>query len=305
MSRHSKNNTALSFFTHAEKQKLNYGTQKQRLGRDSFRNFNACFLCLATARDPVSCLQGHISCKECMYENILQQKKEITRQRSLYEGQQRALIEQNAQDVRAQEEAELQKFQRTETHFLPAATSTPTATPAPKQSQAGPTQPSDARSHDAHPIPVNGGTPHSGNSTPAPTDALPSFWVPSLTPAAKPDIVDAPKAETLCTATHDHHPVSIKKLINVNFTPVKGSETEHICPACFKTLTNGTKMAILRTCGHVLCKGCCTKFVLSSQKCQICEKKCKERDVIKLSVEGTGFVAAGNVEAKRTSVAFQ
>ena len=53
MSRHSKNNTALAFFTSAEKEKLGYGTQKQRIGRDSLRDYDACFLCLAKAKLPV------------------------------------------------------------------------------------------------------------------------------------------------------------------------------------------------------------------------------------------------------------
>jgi hypothetical protein len=53
MSRHAKNNTASSYFTYAERQKLKYGTQKQRVGRDSLPNFDWCNLTLATAVQPV------------------------------------------------------------------------------------------------------------------------------------------------------------------------------------------------------------------------------------------------------------
>jgi nitric oxide synthase-interacting protein len=70
MSRHSKNNTALGFFTYAERQKLNYGTQKLRLGRESLRDFDACILCLQKARNPVICPKGHLMCKECIYESV-------------------------------------------------------------------------------------------------------------------------------------------------------------------------------------------------------------------------------------------
>jgi nitric oxide synthase-interacting protein len=86
MSRHSKNNTASSVFTYAERAKLDYGTQKQRLGSDSLRKFDACFLCLTVARDPVCWYlhiyptlssKGHLACKECFLSNILAQKKEI------------------------------------------------------------------------------------------------------------------------------------------------------------------------------------------------------------------------------------
>lgn len=83
MPRHSKNSTALGFFTHAERSKLQYGIQRQRLGRDSMKDFDACFLCLQKAIEPVCCYKGHIYCKECILENILAQKKEISRSTQL------------------------------------------------------------------------------------------------------------------------------------------------------------------------------------------------------------------------------
>ena len=85
MPRHSKNNTAGSFFTAHEKQQLKeYGTQTKRLGKDSFRNFDCCSLCLNTLQDPQSCQKGHLYCKECIFENLLTQKKNIKRDKKLY-----------------------------------------------------------------------------------------------------------------------------------------------------------------------------------------------------------------------------
>jgi len=63
------------------------------------RDFDACFLCLQAARDPVCCLEGHLSCKECIYENILAQKLEIERQTKL-------LALQEAQALKDQEQKE-------------------------------------------------------------------------------------------------------------------------------------------------------------------------------------------------------
>jgi len=34
------------------------------------RSFNACALCLNTARDPVSCGDGHLFCRECVLTDI-------------------------------------------------------------------------------------------------------------------------------------------------------------------------------------------------------------------------------------------
>lgn len=79
MSRHSKNNTANSVFTYAERKKLEnvYGTQKVRLGQDSQRRFEQCNLCLQTAKNPVICEKGHLFCRECITDNLLCQKKSL------------------------------------------------------------------------------------------------------------------------------------------------------------------------------------------------------------------------------------
>lgn len=82
MSRHSKRNTASSFFTSFETSLLNkdYGTLKARIPGSSFRAFDACKLCLARSRDPVSCpSNGDIFCRECIMENLLWQRQEIKR----------------------------------------------------------------------------------------------------------------------------------------------------------------------------------------------------------------------------------
>lgn len=77
--RHSKNNNDLAFFTYDEKRKLGYGTQKERLGKDSIKPFDACSLCLKPVIDPMCCQKGHIFCKECILECLLAQKKDIQR----------------------------------------------------------------------------------------------------------------------------------------------------------------------------------------------------------------------------------
>ena len=85
MPRHAKNNTASSFFTAHEKEQLKeYGTQRKRLGKESFRSFDCCSLCLKTLEDPQSCQKGHLFCKECIFKNLLAQKQKIKRDQKLY-----------------------------------------------------------------------------------------------------------------------------------------------------------------------------------------------------------------------------
>merc|ERR1711939_421740 len=85
MTKHSKNRTAAPVFSYAERQGTNFGSKKQRLGRDSLRNFDACTLCLQRVRDARMCEEGHLFCQECIVTNLLSQKREIKRQTLLLE----------------------------------------------------------------------------------------------------------------------------------------------------------------------------------------------------------------------------
>ncbi|KAG8873274.1 hypothetical protein FRB97_006896 [Tulasnella sp. 331] len=85
MARHSKNNTSNSVFSYAEYKKLDYGTKRQRIGVDSMRERLGCALCLQRVREPVACSEGHLYCKECIYTDLLEQKKEIKRQQATLE----------------------------------------------------------------------------------------------------------------------------------------------------------------------------------------------------------------------------
>ncbi|XP_053992458.1 nitric oxide synthase-interacting protein-like isoform X2 [Hylaeus volcanicus] len=80
MSRHSKNNTAHSFFTYHERKKLkDFGTLTSRLEGESLRRFEDCWLCLSIAVKPVCTLQGYIYCRNCLMENLAVQKEQYER----------------------------------------------------------------------------------------------------------------------------------------------------------------------------------------------------------------------------------
>ncbi|KAF9100973.1 hypothetical protein BGX29_006102 [Mortierella sp. GBA35] len=329
MSRHSKNNTARGHFTYAEMQMLDYGTKKQRLGRDSMRDYDACFLCLQIARDPVCCSEGHIACKECIYENILAQKQEIQRQAKLVELQ-------LAQEAKEQENKEalaqqiiLDEFEKSQMGVLSKAASVRT-----KAATTSPAPASPAASGD-----ING---KNDKKRPGELDSeeleriskqerievakaiedeakskkpvLPSFWVPSLTPSTKKSEFKATKLHTMCTASEKEHKLSLKNLIPVKFemavedhdeTEVQQAKKSAICPICRKGFTNTTKLSILKSCGHVFCDNCCAKFVKKEGKCQTCGEKSKEKEIISMTGEGSGFSGGGAKEAKKFDVAFQ
>ncbi|RKP11031.1 hypothetical protein THASP1DRAFT_21358 [Thamnocephalis sphaerospora] len=351
MTRHSKNNTASSFFTSAEREKLKYGTQKQRLGRDSMRDYDACFLCLQTARDPLCCPKGHLACKECFYENILAQKREIARTLKLAESQQKAEQEQEQDKLLQAQQALLREFERTQTHVNAGARHTAAASTAEQLSGGGEQQalrmnPKDIAARQQKEL------KHALASLDQETlektkSQLSSFWIPHLTPEAKQAAVDVSKKQPVCSASADRHILrqvvqqllstitpsndvpglahgigySLKKLIPVHFaSSLDGKDDEReddtvrtvqerrqafFCPACSKNLSNTMKMSLSRNCGHVLCSRCMDQFVRKSQRCFVCEKKCKDKDIIQLATEGTGFAAGGGqVEVAKYDTAF-
>jgi len=175
---------------------------------------------------------------------------------------------------------------------------------------------------------------------------LQSFWLSSLTPDAKNgnEFKDDKPDHPVCLATSDLHPISLKKLINVKFTlePVNqsenissnktnnnednkgedeesseenGEEVEErrvfsepgkICPICKRSLNNSINICLIKSCGHVICGHCIKQFVEPDQMCQICDTKCKKKDIIQISSEGTGFAAGGGkVLLEKWNVAFQ
>jgi nitric oxide synthase-interacting protein len=70
---------------------------------------------------------------------------------------------------------------------------------------------------------------------------------------------------------------------------------------CTKSLHNGMKLVVVKTCGHVVCAPCVKKFKIASEgKCAVCDVACKGRELIELHGEGTGFVQAGGQNVSST-----
>ncbi|KAJ1698930.1 hypothetical protein LUZ63_007442 [Rhynchospora breviuscula] len=279
--RHSKNNNDLAFFTYEEKRKLGYGTQKERLGKDSIKPFDACCLCLKHFIDPLCCPKGHVFCKECIYECLLAQKKDIKRKLVAYEAQQKQSKEEEEEKRLQQRARELESFDR-QNH---------SAVPTESSSNHG-SAPGDRNNfHGANSV----------KTTSFEEEALrtmKAFWLPSATPDA-PVKVDAPSSDTTCPEGNEK--LKLKSLFPIRFTEEdknenknKNFETSYICPSCKVTLTNTISLVAVNTCGHVFCKKCGDKFVKADRVCLVCNKGCKEKNLVTLEKGGTGFSAHGD-----------
>ncbi|KAI9030018.1 hypothetical protein CLU79DRAFT_695200 [Phycomyces nitens] len=323
MPRHSKNNTASSVFTYHESNSLDYGTKRQRLGRDSFREYDACFLCLQTARDPVACPQGHLACKECIYESILTQKQNIKREERLLEQKQQDVQNQKTRDEEEAKQAILDEFEKTQTSMLGTrkkqTLESPVIAKSEKDSSESPLTSNRTKrkfelvEEDLKDIADKDVEKTCQRLAEEKAEAskaqIGSFWVPSMTPDASKLHASALKPvqkQAVCAATKHSHPVSLKSLIPIKFQKEEGQKNKHVCPACLKSLSNSTKLSAMRNCGHVICNICVDMFVKKTKKCYVCETKTKPKDIVDMSPEGTGFASGSTAAvAEKWSVAFQ
>lgn len=276
--RHSKNNNDLAFFTYDEKRKLGYGTQKERLGKDSIKPFDACCLCLKPFIDPLCCQKGHVFCKECILECLLSQKKDIQRKMAAHAAQKKQEKEEEEERMMEEKAREIEAFDQQNHGALPRG-----------YSDKNPTTDK-----------IGGGF-HGANSVKATAfeeealRTMKAFWLPSATPEAAARVA-APSGATLCPEGREK--LKLKNLFPVRFTQDL-TDKSFVCPSCKVTLNNTLSLVALNTCGHVFCKKCAGKFVAVDRVCVVCDRPCKDRNLVDLEKGGTGFSAHGDhLEAK-------
>ncbi|KAF9626256.1 hypothetical protein IFM89_031648 [Coptis chinensis] len=252
--RHSKNNNDLAYFTYDEKKKLGYGTQKERLGRDSIKPFDACCLCLKPLIDPLCCQKGHVFCKECILECLLSQKKDIQRRLAAHALQQKQENDEEEEKLMLQKAKELEAFDQQNHGAVPQYNDRTEA----------------LRNMKAFWLPS--ATPEAPVKVQAPSTS-------TICPEGKEKL----KLKTLFPIylTEENKEQKKSNSINTNF----------ICPSCKVTLTNTLTLVALSTCGHVFCKKCADRFMAVDKVCLVCNKGCKERSLVCLERGGTGFAA--------------
>ncbi|PKI82759.1 hypothetical protein MVES_003263 [Malassezia vespertilionis] len=308
MTRHSKQNTAAGHFTYAEYQMLKdrWGTRKLRLSTENMRAFQACYLCLQDAQRPVCCSEGHMYCKECILSDILGQKSQLS------------MLAKQRDELRAKEqekkmEAEQAASRRRIEAFALGESSTvhPTLKRKLGDDECSP------REHTEK---------HGKTEARIKSDAtMPAFWLPSMAPQADANpsamLAQDRVSTTLCIAGKPHKLTyviyipnsSTKGLVDVHFAKrTTDTKPQLYCPSCKKEFSTSSHPSILRKCGHVLCAPCTKELVhIPLQQgervgCPDCSAAVeKQRDVIALARDGTGFASDGTAEIKSDGVAFQ
>lgn len=294
MTRHSKNSTAGAFFTSAERGKLNYGTKRARLGRDSLRPSTSCHICLQTAfphRGPVICPQGHLFCRECIITDLLEQRQRA--QAAHHNKRQRTKEMERRREIEemARQHQEIKEF---------SALNSGRATFKKENAKTD----GDSKSQS------NIATPETKVSS---SSSLP-FWLPSKAPTISnnPSLPSNPDNRTYCP-TSTHHNLDRKSLITVNWK-VESKDSVIVCGGgCGRELSSSqtllvsgsgnTGLRLSRACGHVICHKCIDATAVMDRclqcggrwtKNSIHNEADKNRPWIDLVGEGGGFAATSS-----------
>nr|XP_034342667.1 nitric oxide synthase-interacting protein isoform X2 [Arvicanthis niloticus] len=262
MTRHGKNCTAGAVYTYHEKKKdtaaSGYGTQNIRLSRDAVKDFDCCCLSLQPCHDPVVTPDGYLYEREAILEYILRQKKEIARQMKAYEKQRGARREEQKELQRAAAQDQVRGFLEKEAAivsrplnpFMPKAATLPNTDGEQPGSSVGPL----GKDKDK---------------------ALPSFWIPSLTPEAKATKLEKPLDDS------------------VDRVGLITRSERYVCAVTRDSLSNATPCAVLRPSGAVVTLECVEKLIRKDMVDPVNGDTLTERDIIVLQRGGTGFAGSG------------
>lgn len=269
MTRHARNCTAGAVYTYHEKKKdaaaSGYGTNTQRVGKDSVKDFDCCCLTLQPCRNPVITKDGYLFDKESILEYILTKKREYARKLKEYEKQKQRKEEQSQEETANEELKKLQNFLKGEKTIVSNGAST-----------------------------TDGASV--SNMKNGKDKMLPSFWIPSKTPEAKETNLQKPDKTIYCPISGK--PLKMKDLIPIKFTQVQDpddkrslivKQARYMCPITHDVLGNNVPCAAIKTTGDVVTMECVEKLIKKDWINPLDNSKLTPSDIIPLQRGGTGY----------------
>uniref|UniRef100_A0A3B4XB27 Nitric oxide synthase-interacting protein n=1 Tax=Seriola lalandi dorsalis TaxID=1841481 RepID=A0A3B4XB27_SERLL len=309
MTRHGKNCTAGAVYTYHEKKKdtaaSGYGTQSIRLGKDAIKDFDCCCLSLQPCQNPVVTPDGYLYEKQAILEYILHQKTEIAKKMKAYEKQKQAQKSSSQLESKSEERERVERF-KTRENSIVSKPINPFTSGQNKggekvrtdNSSAEPSSSSSSSSTSSSSTFSSSSSSSSATSASTSSQGLPSFWIPSLTPEAKPTLLKKPSKAVLCPMSG--RPIKMNELITVRFTPLDPSldrvalltrQDRYVCAVTRDILANSVPCAVLRHSGTVVTQECVEKLIKKDMMDPVSGDKLSDRDIIPLqrvSVESWG-----------------
>jgi len=262
--------------THAERRALGYGTVRERLGRETVKDFDACALTLSTTDDGVCTPRGVVYDRGAIVQCLVDQRREFERKA-------RAHARAKEAEARA-DDARDAKRRRVELAAFHAANhgggGTTDEVEGEGKAYAG------AASRQAMEV----------NATRAAT--MDGFWrVDGGVDDGLTRAKEKPEKETKCPTTLER--LRMKDLVTIKWTKVREGESgKYMCPITYKTFTNATAIVVLKPTGTAISEEG-FKRVVEKEGAYDGVKIRPDKDVIKLQKGGTGFAASGTqVESK-------
>ena len=281
MSRHSKNATATTHFTYREREAAGHGTIKRRFGRDSQLSFGVCCLCLASthSRSPLVSPDGFVYCKECIYANLLAQKRTIQENVAAYE-----------RNVEARERVKQDKTLQRERETLWKAMGMADRVEADRREQGDTALLALQKLQEKVDTTTDDDKREAMKKT--------SFWIPDCAPTQENKL---DKPDTITRDPMSLEPMKLKQLMPVKFdwhTSASDGKPKVLCAVTKKEISHHYAV-LLRPSGQVILANCLKEMVLPTMTCPVTGLKLRKKDIVHLQAGGTGFSAHSTVEAKK------
>lgn len=282
MTRHARNCTAGAVYTYHEKKKdaraSGYGTNAQRLGKDSIKDFDCCSLSLQPCRNPVIRWEipliptsiwvtfllihfskdGYLFDKEVILEYIIRKKNEFNRKLKEFDRLKKKESEEKTRKAAEEVDAKVSQFLKTENNIV----SKPIGNSGKGMIYLWKiikmrfliwfkNYSCRIESKKMLLILDKPSTSISNMANGKDMD-LPSFWIPSKTPSAETSKLNKPDSTIYCPISEKV--LKVKDLIDVKFTPVRDGENKsvhtkenrYMCAVTHDILSNSVPCAVLK-----------------------------------------------------------
>jgi len=247
------------------------------------KEIDACSLSLQPCVEPVVTPSGILYDKQVIVEYILTRKKELARELREWEAQQSGQQAEAVSEEQREQQGRIDEFVAQQEGLSQGDLKS-------RSKQAVATASTMGRSL----LSADTGT-HAPDT---------SFWVPQLTPEAG-TLLKKPDTVVRCPASGE--PLRLKQLFVVKFTrldeetDLRGqiAKERYMCPLSKRPLSNVHPAAVLRHSGMVISTQCVKDCIKKDMIDPFTEPpvKLREKDIITLRVEGTGFASKTDVKA--------
>ena len=264
-----------------------WGTNRQRIGKESFKSFSSCSICLNPVQSGTSCGQGHLFCKECILSHILQQKSDYKAQLKAYTQQLHSEEQKLNQKQQEKIEKELKTLEKQEKSSL-------------GQEEFEKFDEERKYKYMDEEKRIQLKAKHFLQSKNKPilskSEMLQkNYWIPDTTPDETKPVLNKPKKVVMCP--DGKHKLRAKELVVVK--SALGLGNKFLCEGCKEDIE--FRKSFLIRCGHFLCELC---MEIAQETCLCCMQGFRKKEVVRMQASGTMFSAHNKVEAKVKNPAF-